>query len=295
MASTYSPLLRVELIGIGDQANTWGLINNTNLGTVLEQAIAGTAVVDVTISNQTLTEADGTADQARCMIIRAIGTPGTSRNVVAPKLSKVYIVSNESNANIVFKGSDTTGVTLSPGTRTILIYNGTDFVTLTSAIVDIVSGTTGTLTASRGGTGTTNGSITGTTALTFTAGGSDEDVSLIPSGSGSAKDNKGKLRAIPQSGAAKTTDYTLLAGDTGQFIQVGSGGSVTIPNAVFSSGDTVGVVNNTGGTVALTFNVTDAYLSGVNTVRASMTLAPRGIATILFVTGTSCIVTGNVS
>lgn len=295
MASTYSPLLRVELIGIGDQANTWGLINNTNLGTVLEQAIAGTAVIDVTIANQTLSQEDGTSDQARCMIIRAIGTPGTSRNIVAPKLSKMYIVSNESNANIVFKGSDTTGVTLSSGTRTILIYNGTDFVTLSSAIVDIVSGTTGTLTTGRGGTGTTNGSITGTTALTFTAGGSDEDVSLIPSGSGAAKDNKGKLRAIPQSGAAKTTGYTLLAGDTGQFIQVGSGGSITIPDGVFSAGDTVGIANNTSGTVSITCSITTAYLAGVDVGQASLTLATRGIATVLFLSGTSCIVTGNVS
>jgi hypothetical protein len=295
MASTYSPLLRVELIGIGDQANTWGLINNTNLGTVLEQAIAGTAVINVTISNQTLSQEDGTSDQARCMIIRAIGTPGASRDIVAPKLSKMYIVSNESNAEIIFKGSDTTGVTLSSGTRTILIYNGTDFVTLSSAIVDIVSGTTGTLTVPRGGTGTTNGSITGTTALTFTAGGSDEDVSLIPSGSGSAKDNKGKLRAIPQSGAAKTTGYTLLAGDTGQFIQVGSGGSITIPDGVFSAGDTVGIANNTSGTVSITCSITTAYLAGVDVGQASLTLATRGIATVLFLSGTSCIVTGNVS
>jgi hypothetical protein len=295
MASTYSPLLRVELVGIGDQSNTWGLTNNTNLGTVLEQAIAGTAVVDVTLANQTLSVEDGTADQSRCMIIRAIGTPGTTRNIVAPKLSKVYVVINESNSAIVLKGSDTTGVTLSSGTRSIIVYNGTDFVSLSSAIVDIVSGTTGTLTVARGGTGTTDGSITGTSALTFTAGGSDEDVSLIPSGAGSAKDNKGKLRAIPQSGAAKTTSYTLLAGDTGQFIQVGSGGSVTIPDGVFSAGDTVGIANNTSGTVTITCSITTAYLAGVDVSQASLTLATRGIATVLFLSGTSCIVTGNVS
>jgi hypothetical protein len=295
MASTYSPLLRVELIGIGDQANTWGLINNTNLGTVLEQAIAGTAVINVTISNQTLSQEDGTSDQARCMIIRAIGTPGASRDIVAPKLSKMYIVSNESNAEIIFKGSDTTGVTLSSGTRTILIYNGTDFVTLSSAIVDIVSGTTGTLTLARGGTGTITGSITGTGALTFTAGGSDQDVSLVPSGSGAAKDNIGKLRAIPQSGTAKTTSYTLQASDTGQFIQVGSGGSITIPDGVFSAGDTVAIANNTASGVTLTCSITTAYIAGTDVDQASMTLATRGVATVLFLSGTACIVTGTVS
>lgn len=295
MAASYSPLLRVELIGIGDQSNTWGITNNRNLGTVLEQAIAGTAVIDVTLANITLSQEDGTSDQARCMIIRAIGTPGVSRNVVAPKLSKMYIVSNESNAEIVFKGPDTAGVTLSAATRTILIYNGTDFVPLSSAIVDIVSGTTGTLTVARGGTGTVNGSITGTGALTFTAGGSNQDVSVIPSGAGFANDNRGKLRAIPQSGTAKTTSYTLQASDTGQFIQVGSGGSITIPDAVFSAGDTVAIANNTSGTVTITCSIDTAYIAGNNTDQASVTLATRGVATVLFLSGTECIVTGSVS
>lgn len=295
MASTYSPLLRVELIGVGDQSNTWGTTNNTNLGTVLEQAIAGTAIVDVTLANQTLTVEDGTSDQSRCMIIRAIGTPGATRNIVAPKLSKVYVVSNESDGSVVIKGSDTTGITLSSGTRSIVIYDGTDFVALSSAIVDIVSGTTGTLTVARGGTGTVNGSITGTSALTFTAGGSNQDVSLIPSGTGSAKDNLGKLRALPFSGSAKTTSYTLVAGDTGQFIQVDSGGSVTIPNAVFSAGDTVGIANNTGGNITITCSITTAYIAGINVDKASVTLATRGVATVLFLSGTSCIITGNVS
>jgi hypothetical protein len=295
MASTYSPLLRVELIGIGDQANTWGLINNTNLGTVLEQAIAGTAVIDVTISNQTLSQEDGTSDQARCMIIRAIGTPGTSRNIVAPKLSKVYVVINGSNADIVFKGSDTTGVTIASGLRSILVYNGTDFVTLSSSITDIISGTSGTLTVPRGGTGTVDGSITGTSALTFTAGGSNQDVSLIPSGAGFAKDNKGKLRAIPISGVEKTASYTLQASDTGQFVQVGAGGSITINNSVFSTGDTVAITNNTNSNVTFTTNIDNAYISGLTTNYASMVLAPRGVATVLFLSANTCVVTGTVT
>jgi hypothetical protein len=295
MASTYSPLLRVELIGVGDQSNTWGLTNNTNLGTVLEQAIAGTAIIDVTISNETLTEADGTADQARCMILRIVGTPGASRNVVAPKLSKIYVVLNESNADVVIKGSDTTGFAVSSGSRSILVYNGTDFVSLSSTLIDIVSGTTGTLTVNRGGTGTINGSITGTGALTFAAGGVNEDVSLIPSGAGFSKDNRGKLRAIPQTGTAKVTDYTLATADTGQFVQIGAGGSITIPDGVFSAGDTVAVVNNTSSGVAMTCTIDTAYISGTDINQPSVTLAARGIATVLFLSGTTCFITGNVS
>ena len=39
MSSTYSPNLRLELIANGEQSGTWGNTTNTNLGTLLEQAI----------------------------------------------------------------------------------------------------------------------------------------------------------------------------------------------------------------------------------------------------------------
>ena len=39
--STYSTNLGIELIGTGDQAGTWGTTTNTNLGTLVEQAISG--------------------------------------------------------------------------------------------------------------------------------------------------------------------------------------------------------------------------------------------------------------
>jgi hypothetical protein len=45
MASTYSTNLKIELIGTGEQAGTWGTTTNTNLGTALEQAVVGKADV----------------------------------------------------------------------------------------------------------------------------------------------------------------------------------------------------------------------------------------------------------
>ena len=48
----------------------------------------------------------------------------------------------------------------------------------------LTTGVTGTLPVANGGTGTTNGSITGTGALTFTAGGTDSNVNLVPTGTG---------------------------------------------------------------------------------------------------------------
>lgn len=39
MASTYSPNLRIELIAVGEQANTWGGTTNNNLGTLIREAV----------------------------------------------------------------------------------------------------------------------------------------------------------------------------------------------------------------------------------------------------------------
>ena len=102
-------------------------------------------------------------------------------------------------------------------------------------------------------------------------------------------------RNIPRSGSAKTTSYTLATGDVGEFIEVGSGGSITIPDATFATGDAVSIFNNTSGNVTITCSITTAYIAGTDTDKATMTLATRGVATILFISGTVCVVNGNVS
>ena len=127
MASTYSSLLRIELIANGEQAGTWGTTTNTNLGTLIETAIAGTASIDVTAGNVTLTTNDGSADQARCFILNVTGTPGTSRNIVAPSSSKTYVVKNGSDGAVVVKGSATTGVTIGVNQEAFVFWNGSDF------------------------------------------------------------------------------------------------------------------------------------------------------------------------
>jgi hypothetical protein len=108
-------------------------------------------------------------------------------------------------------------------------------------------------------------------------------------------DAAGKLRAIPQSGSAKTTSYTLATTDVGDYIQVGSGGSITIPDATFATGDVVSIFNNTTGNITITCSITTAYIAGTDSDKATMTLATRGVATVLFISSTVCVVTGNVT
>jgi hypothetical protein len=121
MASTFSPLLKIELIGVGDQNNTWGTTTNTNLGTLIEQAIAGTTTIDVTSGDVTLTNFNGTSDQARCAAIKVVGTPGTARSIIAPARSHIYVVSNGSDSVVTIKTSTSTGIAV-PVDNTYLIY-----------------------------------------------------------------------------------------------------------------------------------------------------------------------------
>lgn len=123
MASTFSSLLRIELIGTGDQSGTWGNTTNTNLGTLIEQAIAGTATVDVSVGNVTLTSVNGSSDQSRCAAIRVIGTPGTARNIIAPALSHIYVIANGSDGVVTIKTSTSTGVAVPVGEVYLVYYD----------------------------------------------------------------------------------------------------------------------------------------------------------------------------
>jgi len=64
---------------------------------------------------------------------------------------------------------------------------------------------------------------------------------------------------------------------------------------VFSSGDAVLVFNNTSATSNMTMSIATSYIAGADLDRDEISLATRGIATILFVNATTCVVTGNVS
>jgi hypothetical protein len=100
---------------------------------------------------------------------------------------------------------------------------------------------------------------------------------------------------VPRSGSAKTTSYTLATTDVGQLIEIGTGGSVEIPDAVFSTGDIISIFNNTSGSITITCTITTAYIAGTDADKATVSLSTRGVATILFISGTVCVITGNVT
>jgi hypothetical protein len=168
-----------------------------------------------------------------------------------------------------------------------------------------LTATTVTATTVNGTTFDTNVAAAGVTlaGTTLAADGTDTNISLTltPKGTGivttaaSYSDGAGKLRAIPQSGSAKTSSYTLATTDVGEFIEIGTSGAIVVPDATFSAGDAVVLFNNTSGNITITLSITTAYLAGTDADKATLTLATRGVANVLFISGTVCVVTGNVT
>ena len=138
MPSTYSPNLRIELIASGEQANTWGITTNNNLGTLLEQSIAGVVSVDISAADVNLSQLNGLSDQSRNMVIEATGTPPAIRTITCPNTAtKVYVVVNTTAYALIFKTLSGSGVTVPAGTRRVVFSDGTnvsDCVTSTAQL-----------------------------------------------------------------------------------------------------------------------------------------------------------------
>jgi len=168
--STYSPSLRIELITTGDQAGTWGNTTNTNLGTLVESAIAGYVSVSVTSANQALTALNGAADQARQQTIALTTTTGANFAVYAPPAEKTYVIYNASSYTATIYNSTVIGKTTAAGAgvaipagKTMTVWSeGTIFAFQTTHIIGtLVGNVTGNLTGNVTGnvTGNLNGNL----------------------------------------------------------------------------------------------------------------------------------------
>jgi hypothetical protein len=105
MASTYSTSLKFTLIGDGEQAGTWGATTNNNLNLV-EQALTGVDGIDLTgITTYTLTNFNGTTNEARNIALLFTGTPASTVTITAPLQNKFYIIKNGTGQTVTMSAS----------------------------------------------------------------------------------------------------------------------------------------------------------------------------------------------
>jgi hypothetical protein len=138
MASTYSTNLKIELIGTGEQSGTWGATTNTNLGSLIEEAIAGYVTQAVTDGADTvLTIPNGASSNGRNYVIELTGTLSAARTVEVPAVDKPYIFFNNTTGGfaVTVKVSGQTGVTIANGKKAIVYANSTDVIEVANAPV----------------------------------------------------------------------------------------------------------------------------------------------------------------
>jgi hypothetical protein len=138
MASTYSTNLKIELIGTGDQSGTWGNTTNTNLGSLIEEAIAGYVTQAVTDGAATvLTIPNGSSSNGRNYVIELTGSLTAARTVEVPAVDKPYIFFNNTTGGyaVTVKVSGQTGVTIANGKKAIVYTNSTDVIEVANAPV----------------------------------------------------------------------------------------------------------------------------------------------------------------
>jgi hypothetical protein len=134
MPSSYTPSLRLVLPVEGELDGTWGDAVNNGITSLVDSAIAGSANISMSDANYTLTVVDEAPDQARQMFINLTGTLSTTRNVICPAVSKLYIVHNATTQSIVFKTPSGSGITVLTTARAILYCNGTDVLNAVNAL-----------------------------------------------------------------------------------------------------------------------------------------------------------------
>jgi len=318
----------------GTLSGTWGDTVNYGITDYLDIAIAGTLSFAgdgaITLANTTGSSSGNAivSTTAQYMVIRITGTQTVTKVITAPSYSKLYMVDHAgATSAVTFKAAGQTGVTVAVGEKCFVYYNGTDYVKVASSFITALSGTLG---PANGGTGVSNNAastltisgsfgttltVSGTTGVTLpttgtlaTLAGTETLSNKTLTAPALGTPSQGVLssctvdgtnavgyRNIPQSGSAKTTSYTLATGDIGEFIEVGASGSIVVPNATFAAGDAVVIFNNTSGAITLTMSITTAYIGGTDADKATISLATRGICNVLFISGTVCVVTGNVT
>jgi|TARA_R110000764_G_scaffold216542_1_gene303464 hypothetical protein len=228
MASTYSDLLKIELIGDGEQSGSWGTTTNNNLKQSVEHSIAGVLSIAIT-GDVTLTTGDGPQAQADNQARQAciIFTGSAVATVTVPATQKIYHIYNDSSAIITLRISGgTTDFVLAAATSYLIACTGSAWHALNDDKVHF---------AAAGTISNTSGDITIDSAADIVLDGDGADILLKDAGTQYAALTNSSGNLIIKSGS--TTAATF------------SGANVTLAGTVASGAIDTAAANITSGGV----------------------------------------------
>lgn len=327
MASSYSPDLRIELIGTGDQAGVWGATTNNNMAYVLEQAIAGYVSVSVGSANQAFTYTNGATsvaadNQSVHASIALTTSTGANFAVYAPPASKQYTIYNASSYVATIYNSTVIGNTTAAGTgvaipagKTMTVWSdGTNFAQQNT---HLISPTLASPTMTTPTLGTpASGTLTNATGLPISTGVSGLGTGVATAlavnvGSAGAPVVNGGALGTPSSGTlTNATGLPIDGGTTGTLsVSRGGTGATSISSgalvkgagtgafAAASAADIVGQIGATA--VQNATNATTAANGGVTSVNSqtggvdTTSLGAIGSTMFAVYTGTSNLSVGD--
>lgn len=214
--STYSTNLALELITEGDQTGTWGTTTNTNLGTLIDQALGYSTYV-CSGGTDTITIPNGSTGVARNMYLELTGTGGG--NLVVPSIkTKLYFIYNNTSSAITVKVSGQTGVSVPAAAKIVLVSNGTDVVVATNYMSSMTLGSP--LGVASGGSGVaSNTAYAVLTGGTTSTGAVQSVVSVGTSG-----------QVLTSNGAGAMPSFQTITSFVTGMIILWSGSSASIPS-----------------------------------------------------------------
>ena len=294
----------------------WTTFNNKGSGTVTSTSVVSANGFAGTVATDTTTPAI-TISTSITGVLKGNGTA-----ISAATSGTDYSAGTSALSTGILKSTTTTGA--------LSIAVAADFPTLNQNTTGTASNVTGTVAIANGGTGeTTRQNAMDALAGSVTSGqylrgnGTDVVMSAIQSGdvptlnqntTGSAGSVTNALTAgtgltasATYNGSAaitfdatgttinsKTSAYTLIASDAGKTVSITTGG-VTVPSSVLAAGNIVTIYNNSGSSQTITqgASLTLQFAGQASSTTGNRTLGLYGIATIVFISATSAVITGS--
>lgn len=299
----------------GENAGTWGSKTNSNLN-LIQQAISGYQEIDVASADVDLEMTNAAISNARNMVLNFTGTLADNRTVTIPNnIEKFYVIIDSTthgafSLTVKVDNGSSQGFPLVQDKSHFCYSNGSELNLISGAQIANI-----TLDAVLSNGNTSNGSINvsninisaATTCNTITAASSivgnlitsQNDITTqngdlvaqtgdITATAGDISDSKGEIRSVPV--LSKTAAYTLIASDHGKVIR--TTGSITVPQNVFSAGQTITVYNNSTGNISIARGTGVTMYWSQTGSNANRTLQGRGVATVLCVSSNTFVITG---
>ncbi len=290
MASSFTTNKTLEKPGNGDYVDTWNVPVNGDMD-IIDQAFGGVTSLNATSGSATLT-----ASQYRSLTLLISGAISAGVTYTIPSgVGGQWIVRNTTTdatggpwtVTIASAGGGAT-VTASRSANILVFSDGTNIRLASQAVpgsdTQLIYNSAGSLGASSGMTW--NGTTLTASALAATNG---VTAGTSIAATTTVSDSIGNVRNVPAN--VQTTGYTLVATDSGKFIDITTGG-VTVPSSIFTAGQSVTIYNDSSSAQTITQggSVTMYQVGTSNT--GNRTLAQRGLCTVFCVGTNTFVITG---